>query len=147
MLAVAFNNFAHSEFQIELGGVSILWVLVAIATPIIISQRILTHDEADANTMFGAISAYLQFAIAFCYTFMYIEIKTAGLFFGKVEESVSFMYFSLSTITTVGYGDLVSVNEVGRALSSIEAAFGQIFLVVLVAILVSRYKRKKKAQD
>ncbi len=49
----------------------------------------------------------------------------------------TFQYFSFITLNTVGYGDIVPVDNVGRTLSIFEALIGQIFLVVVVARVVA----------
>ncbi|HEY7174432.1 MAG TPA: potassium channel family protein, partial [Micromonosporaceae bacterium] len=49
------------------------------------------------------------------------------------------LYFSLITLTTVGYGDIVPVANVARAVASIEALVGQLYLVSVVAAVVSRF--------
>jgi hypothetical protein len=55
--------------------------------------------------------------------------------FGK-GSSTHVLYFSFTTLTTLGYGDIVPVSAIARALTSIEAITGQIYLAVLVARLV-----------
>jgi voltage-gated potassium channel Kch len=60
-----------------------------------------------------------------------------GMFFaGAVEPSSSYMYFSLTTITTVGYGDLTAQTHLGRLLANSEAVVGQVYLVTFVAMIV-----------
>ena len=49
------------------------------------------------------------------------------------------MYFSLVTITTVGYGDFAAVTDLGRMAAASEAVLGQVFLVTFVALIVSRF--------
>ncbi len=49
------------------------------------------------------------------------------------------MYFSLITISTVGFGDFASVTDLGRMASASEAVIGQVFLVTFVALIVSRF--------
>ena len=46
------------------------------------------------------------------------------------------MYFSLTTITTVGYGDLTAQTHLGRLLANSEAVVGQVYLVTFVAMIV-----------
>ena len=49
-----------------------------------------------------------------------------------------YLYFSFITLCTVGYGDFTPAHGVGRALASMEALIGQLYLVTIVAVLVSR---------
>ena len=57
-------------------------------------------------------------------------------------------YFSVTTLTTLGYGDIAPVAELARSLANLEALIGQVYLTVLVARLVGRHLdsvRKKRA--
>ena len=49
------------------------------------------------------------------------------------------MYFSLVTISTVGYGDYTAAHDLGRMAAGSEAVLGQVFLVTFVALIVSRF--------
>ena len=53
------------------------------------------------------------------------------------------LYFSIVTITTVGYGDITPVTRVARAFANLEAVIGQLYLVILVSWLVGTYVSKK----
>jgi len=53
------------------------------------------------------------------------------------------MYYSFVTLTTVGYGDLTASTAIGRMLSVTEALVGQLYLVTVVAILVSNMGRSR----
>jgi voltage-gated potassium channel len=53
------------------------------------------------------------------------------------------LYFSLVTITTVGYGDITPVTRVARAFANLEAVVGQLYLVILVSWLVGMYVSQK----
>ncbi len=77
------------------------------------------------------------------------ESETNGFFAQQITpNNVDFLYFSFVTITTVGYGDLTAGTSTGRVLVTFEAMIGQIFLVTLVARLVSMYgTRQRPARD
>ncbi len=49
------------------------------------------------------------------------------------------LYFSIATISTVGYGDALPTSEFTRMLAAVEAVFGQFYVAVIVAVLVGRY--------
>ena len=51
------------------------------------------------------------------------------------------MYFSLVTISTVGFGALAAASDLGRYFTTVEAIIGQVFLVTIVARLVTMYSR------
>lgn len=52
------------------------------------------------------------------------------------------LYFSLATLTTLGYGDVVAVNSEVRILAVLEAVTGVLYVAITVAILVSSYRRQ-----
>lgn len=56
-------------------------------------------------------------------------------------DSGDFLYFSVITLTTVGYGDLTPATAVGRTIAMTEALVGQLYLVSVVAAVVGRWRR------
>jgi len=118
----------------------ILWLLLVATAPIIVMRRIAQHETVTTETVLGAVCAYLLIALAFSYAFLALD-RPDNLFFGTAEPSTAYPYFSLVTITTLGYGDLNPVTELGRILSGSEAVLGSVFLVIGVARLVSLWTR------
>jgi uncharacterized membrane protein len=78
-------------------------------------------------------------------------IETVGdtQFFPRVgdPDPSDFLYFSFATLTTVGYGDLVTTNELGRSLAIFEALIGQIYLVTVVALIIANMGRGRSRRD
>jgi uncharacterized membrane protein len=131
------------------GSTFIMFVLVLLA-PIAITHRIIRHETVGLETILGSICVYVLIAIAFAGIYGAVnEAEPTGFFAQKVEPTnVDFLYFSFVTITTVGYGDLTAGTSTGRVLVTFEAVIGQIFLVTLVARLVSLYgNRQRPARD
>jgi hypothetical protein len=112
-----------------------LLVLSALA-PLVVVRRLLQHRTVTTGTLFGAVSAFLLLPIAFCYAFLTIDGLQTTPFFGQTEPTTSFMYFSLTTISTVGYGDLTAVTPLARLVATAEAVSGQVYLVTFVGMLV-----------
>ncbi len=121
------------------GRPSPLWAIIAVLSPVIVLRRVMMHRRVTKETIFGVLAVYLLLALAFNYAFL--SFDAAPGFFGRPESTSSFMYFSLSTLTTLGYGDLTAASDVGRFLASTEAILGQVLLVTVVARLVSTYSR------
>ena len=99
-------------------------------------RRLLQHRTVTTGTLLGAVSAFLLLPNAFTYAFLTVGTLQGTPFFGQAEPTTSFMYFSLSTITTVGYGDLTAVTPLARLIATAEAVSGQVYLVTFVAMLV-----------
>ena len=103
-------------------------------------RRIFEQPTIRVKEVLAALSAYLEFTMVFAFAYMAVARATDGAFFtnGIEGQMGEFAYFSVVTITTLGYGDLAPATDIGRSLVMIETLFGQIFLVVLVAFLVGR---------
>ncbi|MCK4509760.1 MAG: hypothetical protein KAU27_14525 [Desulfuromonadales bacterium] len=105
--------------------------------------------KVEGDTLAGAVCVYLLIALVFSYGFLLIEVFMPGSFSftqgqSRVQLWVSkeffpFFYFSLVTMTTVGYGDMSPVTTVARTFASMEAIIGQLYLTILVARLVGMY--------
>lgn len=119
-----------------------LWVLLAAAAPVVVIRRLLKADRVTYQTLAGAISAFLLIALLANYAFLAVDAMGNTPFFGTEESTTVFMYFSMVTITTLGYGDFAAATDIGRFLSTLEAAVGQIFLVTFVATLVSLHSSR-----
>jgi len=119
----------------DLGPRSIVWTVLSVFAPILVIRRVVQHRRATLQTLLGAVSAYLLIALAFNFSFLVIS-AFGGPFFGSEEPTTSFMYFSLVTLTTLGYGDLAAAEPIGRLMSTIEAVIGQVYLVTFVAMIV-----------
>ena len=126
-----------------------VWVVIAMSTPVLVIRRLVQHRRVTRQTMFGAIAAYLMIAIGYSYLFLYVAELNPDPFFAGTDDqtSSSFAYFSLTTITTLGYGDLSPTTKFGRLLATSEAIVGQVYLVTFVAMFVGLYIAQRPAAD
>lgn len=128
---------------------SVVLVVLAVLAPVVVVRRLLHHHRITRATLFAALSAYLLIAVAYFYAFLAVD-SYGPSFFGEDEPTTSFMYFSLTSITTVGYGDLSAATPPGRLLAASEAVLGQVYLVTVVAFTVSllgEQRRRDQPQD
>lgn len=126
-----------SVLDVSMGRPSPLWAVIAMVSPVVVLRRVMLQRVVSRETMFGAVAVYLLLSLAFNYVFLSLDGGPG--FFGHVESTSSFMYFSLVTITTLGYGDLTPVSDLGRFMATSEAILGQVLLVTVVARLVTMY--------
>jgi voltage-gated potassium channel len=104
-------------------------------------RQVLLTRTVDANSVVGAICIYLMSAVNWAIVYALEELLRPGSFHGLDTGSVraafmSLLYFSFSTLTTVGYGDVVPVHPIARVLAMMETVAGQFYMAILVATLV-----------
>jgi hypothetical protein len=100
----------------------------------------LTERRVGFRTILGAISVYLILGVLFSFAYAAIDRLQSGAFFGQTLQTGDYVFFSFTTLTTTGYGNLVPAGQPGRMLSGLEMLIGQIFLVTLIAGLVSLWR-------
>jgi len=115
--------------------------LLAVAMAAVL-HRVVTASEVGSRTILGALSVYTVLGILFTFLYGVIDRIQGGPFFEGHPHPASsdFLFFSYTTLTTTGYGNLVPGGQPGRLVSGLEMMAGQIFLVTLVAGLVSLWR-------
>jgi hypothetical protein len=132
-----------TEGQQDSGG--LVWLVLVLVAPVLVIRRILAHRVVAMRTVIGAVTAYLQIAIAYAVAFRAIDAWSAQPFFGTEEPSTTYTYASLTTIATLGLGDVAPVGSLPRLVLSSEAVLGQVFLVTVVAVVVSRFAERHRS--
>jgi hypothetical protein len=122
-------------------------MLLALLAPTVVARRLLTHRRVRRETLLGAISVYLLIAVAFFYMFLGIDAMQSSLFFAQAGPTSDLMYFSLTTLTTVGYGDLYAVAQPGRLFANAEAVIGQLYLVTFVGLMIGMLTQQNRGDD
>lgn len=105
---------------------------------------VLDDSPVTGDKICGAVSAYLLMGITwtFVYTLFYhwdpgcINVP-AEFVSGETVNSTWAFYFSFTTLTTLGYGDMVPTTPAVQSYAIMEAIFGQIFLAVIIARLIA----------
>jgi hypothetical protein len=122
-------------------------VLLAVAMAAVLG-RVVNQAGADSRTILGAISVYTVFGLLFTYLYAFVaRVQSTPFFEGHPHARGSdFIFFSYTTLTTTGFGDLVPGGQPGRMISGFEMMIGQIFLVTLVAGLVSLWRPGERFQ-
>jgi len=115
-------------------------------------RSVLRRAEVDADTVVGGIAVYLLMVLFFALVAGLVEHLSPGSYASKgipmtgspeslaVDEFWSVMiYFSMVTITTLGYGDVTPIHGAALTVSSAEAMLGQLYVAVFIARLVALY--------
>jgi len=153
-LAVLVAVLVGAVLQVGLTGsdgtsfvrISVLAIIVA-SIPLVafgLIRQVRADRRISIQTMMGVLCAYLLIMSAFAYSYAVISKLGGDAFFNQGEQwntLGSYLYFSLITITTVGFGDLTPATDLGRSLAAAEALIGQIYMVTVVAVIVSNLGR------
>lgn len=133
------------------GAAIVTGLLVGVAPAVIAAglRRDLSEDpNVNRETLAGVLAIYILAGMF--YSFVYGALDALGdtPFFAETDAGTrsDFLYFSFSTLTTTGYGDLTAALDVGRTLAVTEALVGQIYLVTVVAVIVSNMRPRRRAQ-
>ena len=130
-------------------GVSLLLTGLALAVAFVaMLARMAMHTRVTVRTVLAVVAAYVMLGLIFAYVDTGWGHITNKFFSEPGQHSPSdFAYFSYITLTTVGYGDLTPVTGFARSLAIMEALTGQIFLVTLVARMVSLFGTQRAPLD
>ena len=111
--------------------------------------RDLRHrGHVGVESVMGVLTLYILIGMLFGFLYGAIDRFDDDTFFASgVEATTSLcLYFSFTTLTTVGYGDLVAQSDLGHTLSVFEALVGQIYLVTVVSAIVSNLGRPARTR-
>jgi Ion channel len=120
-------------------------LLLAVATGAVL-RAVLTELTVNFRTILGAISVYMVFGLLFTSLYVGIDRLQSGPFFAEEAggHTGDFVFFSFTTLTTTGYGNLVPADQPGKMFAGLEMLLGQIFLVTLIAGLVSLWRPRRR---
>lgn len=117
--------------------VAILWMAY------LTLQHVFRGGPITKARLQGAIAVYLLLAVAFGEAYwLLLQLRPDSFHFSpepatRGASRASLFYFSLTTLTTLGYGDIVPVMAVTRSLATLEGLVGQLYPAVLIGRLVS----------
>jgi hypothetical protein len=123
----------------------LLNVALVLTIPIVTAVRFRRDPVVNLQAVLGAVCIYLVIGIVFAQLDAAFGDFTGGAFFagGGNTKTSDYTYFSFITLATVGYGDLVPGASGARALAVAEALSGQLYLVTVVALLVSNFGARR----
>lgn len=125
--------------------ISFFWVLLVVSAPVLLLRQVLASDRVTVQTILGAITVYLLLGVALA--LLAIAMQDSAGFFDGEPRPTAYIYFAFVTITTLGYGDLAPYTDSARMVSVMAAVIAQMYLVIVVARLVSIWRPAHTAQD
>jgi Ion channel len=135
--------------EVLLGAAFVLDSLLLAVAAVTILRRVVPSATVDFRTILGAVSVFTLLGLLFGFLFLALGRLVSGDVFSGVSHAQArdYLFFSYTTLTTTGYGNLVPAGDIGQILSVFEMLTGQVFLVTLVAGLVSLWRPGARAAD
>jgi hypothetical protein len=108
----------------------------------VVGRALFAPGRVTYHRIQGAIAVYLQLALLFQFAYLLVVVQSPNAFSPAIvliesNSASKLLYFSLVTLTTTGYGDLVAIHPIARSLANLEAVVGQLFPAILLARLVT----------
>ena len=131
--AIALGGFAfvgiwYAVFVEPRYYLAVFSVICRIAFDIYVIALILVSlfkaKQVTSNTIYGAVSVYLLVGTMFSILYKFMETFIPGSFFIDETRSLDFVFFSFTTLTTLGYGDITPVSGYARTATSLQAVIG-----------------------
>jgi hypothetical protein len=143
---VAVANLAL-EGRVLTGVVGVVAGLLTVAIAVVIAAGAIAQGEVNMRSVAGAICVYILIGLVF--TFFYGVVAGLGHdpFFAQGTDGTRALrlYFSFVTLATLGYGDYSPTGNLGHMLAVLEALIGQLYLVTVVAVVVTRIGHPTRA--
>ncbi len=121
----------------------LLHALVYISVLFLLLRYVFGPEVLDADRMWGAAAAYLMVGIFWCFVYALIELEEAQTFLVRGNPAklqlTELIYVSFSTLTTIGFGDIVPISRPAQIAAVFEGIVGTLFLAILIAKLVGVY--------
>ena len=140
-----------SEVKAFVPGSQISAVVLLFLGTLACFRALFSPGPVDKERIFASLSLYLLFGLIFALIFAVIEELLPGSFHYShtlspdtgARSLSNLFYFSFVTLATLGYGDIVPISGPAKGMALLEAVIGQMYLVVVVARLVSLYGRSE----
>ncbi len=128
--------------------VFIVGSLLYVIAPFSVVRHLASRRVIDLETLLGAIAAYLLIGLSFAYIYRFFGAWQTPPFFGTggagtISQDV---FFSFTTLTTTGYGNLVPAGQPGQSLAVMEMIIGQLFLITAVGKIVSVWRPRARVE-
>jgi hypothetical protein len=127
-------------------AVGVVAGLLTITIAVVIARGALAQHDVNTRSVAGAICVYVLFGMVFMFTYGILATVDAAPFFAQGTDGTRplRLYFSFVTLATLGYGDYTAAGNLGHALAVLEALMGQLYLVTVVAVVVTRLGRPRR---
>jgi len=129
---------------------AVLLLSCLLAFAVITLTQVFSPGAINLHRVLGAIAAYLLIGLMWSYAYFLADMIIPGSIHPTTttQEAVApmarYVYFSFTTLTTLGYGDIVPVHPIARTLAVCEGLIGQLYPAVLIAGLLGMALQPQK---
>lgn len=148
LLAVAsktLHQYHQSNFDI-INGDNLIGIITLIAFSILLIKHFFSEKALLRHKIIAAVAVYLIFGVLFARLYETIYLLNSNAFNVEHLNLFSFIYFSFTTLTSLGYGDIVPVSVATRSLAMLESITGQLYMVILISSLVAELSAQSKKE-
>ncbi len=112
-------------------------------------RYVFREDVITTDKLHGAAAAYLMLAVLWTYAYALIQADVPGAFSvggvaDRVLSDVELLYFSITVLTSTGFGDIVPLSTLARALVTLQEITGVLFVAILIARLAGIYPPRRR---
>ncbi len=101
----------------------------------------------NVRVVANAVTVYLMIGLLFAYLFIAVASFQEQFFVQGAQPNTTYLYFSYITLATIGYGDFTPAATLGRFMAVAEGLMGQLYLVTVLALIVSNLGRQRRSDD
>jgi Ion channel len=139
----------HHALHADLYLVASLWLTLSVTFAAVVTRAVFAGGPVTTHRIVGAVLLYLLIALVFASLYVLVGASFPGAFSHMTiadtpRLGADVTYFSLTTITSVGYGDITPVHPIARSLCNLESICGQLYPAILLARLVSLHAERRK---
>jgi hypothetical protein len=142
VITAALMDFEQSP-RTDLYLDSIAWLIAGLALSAVVARAVFGAGRITYHRIVGAILLYLIMGLIFVALYGFVALAAPKAFtnlpelHGDFAVAGNLIYFSFTTLTTTGYGDIAPLHPYARSLANVEAIIGQIYPATLLARLVT----------
>lgn len=128
----------------------IMLIISLAALYAVLRHALLAEVSAELDRIFAAVTGYFMLAIIWSRLYELIILADPQAFkhgdtFISYQAGETIAYYSMITLTTVGYGDITPVNDYARLAASLEGAVGTLYIAVVIATLIGRVLSQRRS--
>jgi len=128
--------------------VIVVYILFYLLLFLEVMRQITGDREITLSVVIGSLCGFLLLVVIAIFSFLLLENLLPGSFsfdpnLSIPEKYIEMSYFSMVTLTTIGYGDVLPVNDSAKLLASFYGIIGQFYMVALIGIIISKYSSNK----